>query len=243
MDEARLSDALRRATDDVTVPRDLVRHAERLGRERRARRRSGAAALAVAVVVLAGGTLVVTQGGTDSASSAGSSAADSAAGGSASAPAPSTSASTVPEAAGPQAAGADGQGAVRDALCDPPLVVAGVPARSGYATSVRAGDVVEIGSAALPCARVPPTARYTLVLAPGGSQAPTVLAEVAPAADGSFSARVTVPASTAPGPARLSVQGSTWEQGSCPDSADCLRLDHGADLDVLPPEIPPGGSP
>ena len=246
MDETGLSEALRRATDDVTVPRDLVRHAERLGRERRARRRSVASALAVSVVVLAGGALIVTQGGgvTGSASSTSAgSAADTSAGGSDAAPAPAASGSPAPAPAPPEpAAGADGQAADEDATCDPALVVDGVPARSGYATPVRAGATVEIAGAPLRCAGVRDGARYTLVLAPRGSQSTTVLAEVAPAADGSFSVRVTVPATTAPGPARLSVEGSAWEQRPCPDTADCLTLDDGADLDVLPPGAPAGGS-
>lgn len=257
MDEAQLSDALRRATDDVTVPRDLVRHAERLGRERRARRarrRGGAVALAVTAVVLTGGGLVVTQGGgrsgTASSTSAGSSASSAASGSDAATP-PTAPGSAAPGAAGPQAAApqhaeAGGRSAFQDAACDPPLVLDGVPVRSGYATQVRAGGTIEVTGAALSCTPAREGARYALVLAPrgpGDPGSPAVLAEVTPSSDGSFSARVTVPATTPSGSARLSVEGSAWEQRPCPDTTDCLVLDYGADLDVLPSGASPERSP
>lgn len=248
MDEDRLAAALRGATDDVQVPGDLVRRAERLGRERRARRRSVVTTLAVGVVVLAGGALVVPQIGSrggDSASSGGAASDSSAAGSSASSapPAPSTAApipESAPRSAQQDASGAESRAAAGEsATCDPPLTVEGVPAREGYATSVPAGQLIEVTGSPL-CGPVPPGTRYSLVLA-RVSQEPTVLADVAPASDGSFSARVTVPPSTLPRPTRLSVVGSTWVLQPCPDTADCTRPDYGADLDVLPagPAAPP----
>lgn len=240
MDEDRLAAALRSATDDVQVPRDLVRHAERAGRARRSRRRSAVTALAVGIVVLAGGALVVPQigsGGVDSASSTSAGAGSSAS----SAPPAPPFADSNPQSAqdsGPDARA--GSRAAESAACAPTLVVDGARVREGDAVPVVAGGAVQITGAPLPCALVGREARYTLVLTARGSQAPTVLSEIVPADDGSFTTTVTLPASTPPGPARLSATGSASDRRSCGEDAGCLQPG-GVDLDVLPPGASPEG--
>ena len=249
MDEAALSDALRRATDDVAVPRDLVRHAEHLGRERRARRRSGAAALAVGAAVLAGGALVVQGvGGSGSAGSTSGSAssASSAAGEADAAPAPtqaqdsrgsSVPAPTPTSQSGPEqpSAEAAAPGPLTDSAgCLPALTVDG--ASSGRTAPVRAGASVEVVGAAS-CGPLPAGTRFVITLdVAGDATAPAVLADVEPDADGSFDARVTVPASTPAGPAVLAVRDGG--QRSCPSAAECPGA---VDLRVLadpPPDRP-----
>lgn len=223
MDEERLAAALRGATDDVQVPRDLVRRAERAGRERRARRRSVATTLLVGVVVLSGGALVVPRIGSGSASSTAGSSAPSA---------PSL-ADAAPGSAQDSRGGAragSGSAAAQSAVCDPALVVDGVRVR-GDAAPVVAGAEVEIAAASL-CGPVPPDRRYTVVLVPRGSQTPTVLGDVVPADDGSAAITVTLPASTPPGPARLSVTGGA-AASACLD-AGCTGVDSSAEIDVVP---------
>lgn len=236
MDEDRLAAALRGATDDVKVPRDLVRHAERLGRARRSRRRSAVTTLAVGVVVLAGGALVLPQigsGGADTSSStAGSAGSDSSA---ADSSAPSLADSAPQSAQDPGAGARAGSPAAESAACDPALVVDGVRVR-GDAAPVVAGAAVEIAAAPL-CGPASPDGRYTVVLVPRGSQPPTALAEVVSAADGSFATTVTLPASTPPGPARLSVTGSA-AASTCLDDG-CPGAGSSAEIDVLPAEPTP----
>lgn len=243
MDEAELSRALRRATDDVAVPRDLLRHAERLGRERRARRRSVASALAVSVVVLTGGALVVTQGGgSESASSTSGGSADSAAGGSESsaaggseaAPAPAPSAledrgptSTYRQEAAPEAAAP--QSRAGTAACLPTLTVDGVP--PGQVVPVRAGERVEVVGSASPCGEVPARTRYVITLADADAPAgATTLTEVVPDVDGSFETRATVRITTPTGPAVLAVRTEA-DGEECRSAADCRSA---VDLDVQP---------
>lgn len=225
MDEDSLGAALHRATDDVEVPRDLVRQAQRLGRERRARRRSGAAALAVAAVVLVGGGLVVTSqrgGGSDTSASSAESAPT---------PAPAAPAAPQPKQ---DAAPPDSE---KRATCDPTLVVDGVPQGAGTsATPVLAGEVLDVAGGPLSCEGLVPGARYDVVLMPQGAGAPTVLAGVTVADDGSFATRVTVPASTPTGPAALSVTASG--AAACPSAAACQVPGDRADLDVRPAEQP-----
>lgn len=241
MDEARLAAALRVATDDVQVPRDLVRRAERAGRARRSRRRSAVTTLAVSAVVLAGGALVVPQigsGGSDSASSTSAGAGSSA---SSTSPPPPLADSTPQSAQGSDRDARVGPGSAESAACDPALVVDGARVRGGDTVPVVAGGAVEITGAPLLCALVAREARYTLVLVPRGSQAPTALAEVVPAPDGSFATTVTLPAATPPGPARLSVVGSASGRQPCGENAGCPQPE-GVDLDVQPPGASPEGS-
>ncbi len=253
MDDDYLGAALHRATDDVEVPRDLVRQARHLGRERRerrARRRSGVVALGAAAVVLAGGALVVTsqQGGgsatRDSAAGAASSAEggagldegpDERAGGTASAESGSQPSAAAPEPM-QDAAPPGGQ---ESATCAPTLVIGGVPRGAGSAaTPVSAGEVIDVASDPRSCEDEVPGARYDVVLAPPGSGEPIVLAGVTVADDGSFATRFTVPASTPPGPAELSVTASAAAQ-VCPSGAPCRVPDHRAALDVRPAEESP----
>lgn len=247
MDEDSLGAALHRATDDVEVPRDLVRQAQRLGRERRARRRSGVAALAVAAVVLVGGGLVVTSqrgGGSDTSASsaaAGSSAeggpgVDAGAERSGSAESAPTPAPPSPAAPEPMQDAAPPNSEKR-ATCDPTLVVDGVPQGAGTsATPVRAGEVLDVAGGPLSCEGLVPGARYDVVLMPQGAGETAVLAGVTVADDGSFATRVTVPASTPTGPAALSVTVSG--AAACPSAAGCEVPSDLADLDVRPAEQP-----
>ncbi len=225
MDETSLGAALRRATDDVEVPRDLVRGAERLGRERRTRRRRNLVAVSVAAVVLVGGVVVALEPGTGRGSSASSAADGRESAGSASPPAagPDSLADQAPSAA------ASGEG------CAPALAVDGAPrGGDGPPVVVRAGDTLELAGGPLPCSAALPGAVWSLTLVPdGGAAPPEVLGSVVPARDGSFSTEVTVPAAAPPGPARVSITGTTADGRPCADDAGCPPQGYGADLEVL----------
>lgn len=225
MDDDSLGAALDRATDDVEVPRDLVRRAQRLGRERRARRRSGIAALGVAVVVLVGGGLVVMgQQGGDGATS-GSAAGE------------ASSATPVTPESMQDALPRDGEDS---STCAPTLLLDGVPQGEGAAlTPVRAGEALDVTGGPLSCRAAVPGARYEVVLAPQEPGEPAVLAGVTVADDGSFAVRVTVPASTPPGPAALSVTAIGSAAQACGSAAGCAVPDYRADLDVRPTEESP----